>query len=197
MLVKNLERHTLQPHFWVENYADYLYSFAIVRLSDPDLSADLVQETYLSALKAKEQFKGDSSEKTWLTSILKRKIIDVYRKRSASKEIYLNDYKSGIIDEAQFSYDGPFEGHWKEAKGPGSYSLLPEGELEKKELREILERCISRLPENLASVFIMKMIDEASSEEICKELDITTSNVWVIMHRARLKLRECIEFNWR
>lgn len=187
----------LQPEKWVDEYADYLFSYAVVRLSDPDLAADVVQDTFLSALKGKDNFKGESSEKTWLTSILKRKIIDIYRKKKVSKESSFNEMGEGFNDDEFFNYDGPIKGHWNKELAPHSQSMLPEGEMENNELREILEKCIAALPENLSSVFIMKMIDEASSDEICKELDITPSNVWVMMHRARLKLRNCIEHNWK
>jgi len=191
------DKHILQPSSWVDKYADYLFNFAVVRISDPEQAADLVQDTFLSALKAKNSFQGKSSEKTWLTSILKRKIIDSYRKRKSTKESSLDDYEQSINDSKFFNNDGPFKGHWKDESKPHSNSLMPEGEIENSELREIIEKCISLLPENLGAVFIMKMIDDASSEEICKELDITASNVWVMMHRARLRLRSCIETNWR
>ncbi len=188
------ELHTLDPEGWVDNYADYLYNFAVVRLSDAEQAADVVQETFLSALKGQKNFKGNSTERTWLISILKRKIIDIYRKNSSSKETRI--LEENISDDDFYQQEGAFIGHWKEGRGPHSHSLLPEGELENKELREIIEKCIALLPENLSAVFIMKLIDEASSEEICKELGITASNVWVMMHRARLKLRNCIESNW-
>ncbi len=187
------QENILDPQGWVEKYADYLFNFAVVRLSDAELAEDVVQETFLSALKGQKNFKGNSSERTWLISILKRKIIDIYRKKSTAKEMRMNEQ---ISDDESYQSEGDFKGHWKEGKGPHSHSLLPDGELENQELREIIEKCISLLPGNLASVFIMKMIDEATSEEICKELEITPSNVWVMMHRARLKLRNCIESNW-
>lgn len=192
--MKQPESHKLEPGKWVELHADYLYNFAVVRLSDEELAEDLVQETFLSALKGQKNFRGGSSERTWLVSILKRKIIDIYRKNSSSKETRM--LGDSFNDADFFKNEEPFQGHWKEGKGPHSHSLLPEGELENEELRKIIERCISLLPPGLSSVFVMKMIEEASSEEICKELDITPSNVWVMMHRARLKLRSCIESNW-
>lgn len=187
----------LDPPLWVENYADYLFNYAITRLSDKELAADVVQETFFSALKSKDRFQGGSSEKTWLTSILKHKIIDVYRKKGSLKVSGMHELSEEILDEDFYLSKGAFAGHWKEGAGPNSNSLLPEGEVENNELREIIEKCISKLPENLAAVFVMKMIDDISSEEICKELDITPSNVWVMMHRARLRLRKCIENNWR
>ena len=180
----------------MDNYADYLYSYAVVRLSDAELAADVVQETFLSALKAREGFQGNSSEKTWLTAILKRKIIDIYRKRASSRESSYEDHAHNITDENFSRGEAPYQGYWKDDRAPNSHSLLPDGELENEELRRILEMCITHLPKNLADVFILKMIDEAKTEEICKELDITPSNLWVLMHRARLKLRGCLEENW-
>lgn len=194
--VKDTQKHNADPGGWVEKYSDYLFNYAVVRLSDPEQAADVVQDTLLAALRAMNNFKGESSEKTWLTSILKRKIIDIYRRRSRENQTSL-DSDPSVEDRDFFEYAGPFPGHWREEKMPHSNSLMPEGEVENKELREILEKCIEALPENLSSVFIMKMIDDASSEDICKELDLTPSNVWVILHRARLKLRNCIETNWR
>lgn len=189
--------HKLDPQNWVENYADYLFNFTISRIADADTAADLVQDTFLSALKAKNSFQGNSSEKTWLTSIIKRKIIDVYRKKSSSKESLIEDVEEGFSESNFYRAEGPFKGAWKEGQGPNSNSLIPDDTIENKELGKILEKCISLLPDKLSSVFIMKMIDESTSEEICKELDITPSNVWVMMHRARLRLRKCIESNWR
>jgi len=181
---------------WLERYGDYLFNFAITRVSDAEKAEDLVQETFLAGLKGKKNFQGKSSERTWLISILKRKIIDTYRKRASSKESSLNAFENSVSDSDFYRTDDPFKGHWLEGKGPNSNSFLPEGEIENEELRRIIEKCIELLPPNLASVFIMKMIDEDPSDEICKELDITSSNLWVILHRARLKLRNCLEINW-
>ena len=189
-------KHRLEPQFWVDRYGDYLYNYAIVRVNDAEKAADLVQETFLAGLKAMDNFQGRSAERTWLISILKRKIIDIYRKSSSSRESSMSEYQGDISDGDYYRSDEPFKGHWLEGKGPHSHSLLPEGELEQDELRYILEKCISLLPPNLASVFIMKLIDETDSDEVCKELEITPSNLWVMLHRARLKMRECVESKW-
>jgi RNA polymerase sigma-70 factor (ECF subfamily) len=190
------DKYKIEPQKWVERYGDYLFNYAITRVSDAVKAEDLVQETFLAGLKGKKNFQGRSSERTWLISILKRKIIDTYRKRASSKESSITEYGDSISDSDFYRTDDPFKGHWLEGKGPNSNSLLPEGEIEHAELSLIIEKCIELLPPNLASVFIMKMIDEAPSEEICKELNITSSNLWVILHRARLKLRNCLETNW-
>ena len=188
--------YKLEPQKWLERHGDYLYNYAVARVSDSEKAKDLVQETFLAGLKGKSNFMGRSAERTWLISILKRKIIDSYRKRSSSRESSITEYENSISDSDFYRTDNPFKGHWLEGKGPNSNSFLPEGEIEQEELHIIIQKCIELLPANLASVFIMKMIDEASSEEICKELEITSSNLWVILHRARLKLRNCLEINW-
>ncbi len=190
------EKHTLEPQLWVDRHGDYLYNYTIVRVNDPEKAGDLVQETFLAGLKAMDSFQGRSSERTWLISILKRKIIDTYRKNATSRESSITEYEEQIWDGDYYRGAEPFRGHWLDGKGPNSHSLMPEGEMEQDELRRIIELCISLLPPNLASVFIMKMIDEAESEEVCKELGITPSNLWVMLHRARLKMRGCLESKW-
>jgi RNA polymerase sigma-70 factor (TIGR02943 family) len=189
-------KHSLNPQNWVEEHGDYLFNFTIVRVNDREKAEDLVQETFLAGLKAKDNFQGKSSERTWLISILKRKIIDTYRKQYSSKVSSMADYEQDITDGDFYRTEDPFKGHWLEGKGPHSNSLLPEGEMEQEELREIISLCIKNLPPNLSAAFVMKMIDEADSDEICKELGITSSNLWVMLHRARLKMRSCVENKW-
>lgn len=190
------EGHMLEPQHWVERYGDYLFNFAIVRVNDREKAEDLVQETFLAGLKGKDRFMGKSSERTWLTSILKRKVIDIYRKHYSSKESSLDAYERDVSDGDFYRSEDPFRGHWLDGKGPNSYSLLPEGELEQEELAKFIQLCVEGLPPQLAAAFIMKMIDEEDSDKICKELGITPSNLWVMLHRARLRMRECLESNW-
>jgi len=186
----------LDPQKWVERYGDYLFNYAVVRVNDSGKAEDLVQETFLAALKARGRFRGDSAERTWLTSILKRKIIDTYRKKYSSKEFAFGEHEDTVFDGDFYRSEEPFKGHWLEGKGPNSYSLLPEGELEQEELMKFVNLCIENLQPQLASAFIMRMIDEEDSDTICKELGITPSNLWVMLHRARLKMRDCLEKHW-
>jgi RNA polymerase sigma-70 factor (ECF subfamily) len=180
--------HTLSPDLWIENYADYLYNYAITRVNDADLSKDLVQETFFAGLKSAKNFQGKATERTWLTSILKRKIIDYYRKINSNKgkaEVRMNFYS-----------DGENEGNWIEEKVPQSWDNESEKTIENEELKNQLEDCIDNLPEKYEMVFRMKTIQGFETEEICKELEITASNLWVIIHRARTQLRKCMEDNW-
>ncbi|MCK5067015.1 MAG: sigma-70 family RNA polymerase sigma factor [Bacteroidales bacterium] len=190
------EGHMLEPQHWVERYGDYLFNFAIVRVNDREKAEDLVQETFLAGLKAKDRFMGKSTERTWLTSILKRKVIDIYRKQYSSRELSLDLYEQDVSDGDFYRSEDPFKGHWMDGKGPNSYSLLPEGEMEQEELARFIQLCIEGLPPQLAAAFIMKMIDEEDSDTICKELGITPSNLWVMLHRARLRMRDCLENLW-
>lgn len=182
------QQHILHPDFWVDKYSDYLFNFAIVRVNNYDLAKDLVQETFFAGLKSAKNFEGKASEKTWLVSILKRKIIDHYRKINSTKgqaEVKMNFYE-----------DGENEGSWIEKRVPQSWDNATEKDIENDELKQQLDYCISKLPEKYAMVFTMKTIQEFETEEICKELDITSSNLWVMIHRARTQLRKCMEDNW-
>lgn len=179
------------PNLWVKNYADFLYNYARIRINDNELARDLVQETFLAALESWGKFDGRSSEKTWLTSILRNKIFDVYRKKSTAsgkQSISLN----GSDNDEFFENSG----HWKEGRYPESFGLEEPVAMENKEFESILKSCMERLPPLWKSVFTMKYIDEETSETICAQLELTTSNFWVISHRAKVSLRDCLQRNW-
>ena len=178
------------PALWVKNYADYLYSYVCTRIDDNELARDLVQETFLAALEGWEKFDRRSSEKTWLTAILKNKVYDVYRKKSNNAEkltITIND-----ADTDEFFEES---GHWKEGRYPEPFGIEDPG-LENKEFAGVFKLCLKKLPPLWKSVFTMKHVDEETSETICARLEITSSNFWVISHRAKLSLRECLQRNW-
>ncbi len=187
-MVKELVK--INPNLWIADYGDFLYNYAYSRLSSAELSEDLVQDTFVSALKSKESFRGESSEKTWLFSILKRKIIDYYRKASTKNEITESKYSS------PFREDGLYKDHWKNDRGPSSWDTNTDSIIQQKEFQEIMENCLSVLPDKWKSVFILKVMEDIKSDKVCKEVGCTSSNLWVILHRARLQLRECIEINW-
>jgi RNA polymerase sigma-70 factor (TIGR02943 family) len=180
----------LDPSQWVEHYADQLYSYALSRLDDEEQARDLVQETFLSALEKVNQFQGNSSERTWLTAILKYKIIDVYRKRNSGLRT------QGMEEEPELEFFEESNGHWKESFSPRPMGIEGADPLANKELAAILKRCLQKLPALWLSVFTMKHMDDAATETICKELKLTPSNFWVIIHRAKLNLRACIQRSW-
>lgn len=182
------QKELLNPNNWVDAYADYLYNYAIVRVNDNDIAKDLVQETFFAGLKSAKNFQGKSTERTWLISILKRKIVDYYRK--------INSKKGKAEVRMNFYADGENEGNWIEEQVPQNWDNESEKIIENKELKNQLDACIEKLPEKYGMVFRMKTIQDFDTEEICKELDITASNLWVIIHRARTQLRKCMEDNW-
>ncbi|MFT6869468.1 MAG: RNA polymerase sigma-70 factor (TIGR02943 family) [Polaribacter sp.] len=182
------EKIILNPDKWIDKYADYLFNYAVVRVNNEALAKDLVQETFFAGLKSAKKFQGKASERTWLVAILKRKVIDHYRK--------INSKKGQAEVKMNFYSDGENEGSWIEERVPQSWDNEPEKLIENEELKTQLEVCINNLPEKYAMVFRMKTIQEFETEEICKELDITASNLWVIIHRARTQLRKCMEDNW-
>jgi RNA polymerase sigma-70 factor (ECF subfamily) len=182
------EIHKLNPNNWVKLHADYLYNFAISRINEHDLAKDLVQDTFFAGLKAMDNFQGLASERTWLVAILKRKIIDHYRK--------INSNKGKAEVKMNFYADGEREGEWIEERVPSNWNNEIEKQIENEELNVALEKCINNLPEKYAMVFRMKTIQQLETEDICKELEITSSNLWVIIHRARTQLRKCMEDNW-
>lgn len=182
--------HTPDPNQWVDQYADLLYRFALIRVSDGELARDLVQETFISAWKALAEFKGQASEKTWLYSILRNKIVDHYRGEARSVVGRLEERRE---DERAFFDEGE---HWTVEAAPREWGISYGHAVEKKEFYGVLERCKDKLARIQAAVFTMKYMDDLDSEDICKELNITSSNYWVLLHRAKLHLRQCLEKNW-
>ena len=177
------------PERWVDRYGDLLYRFALVRIKDPSIAEDLVQETFLAALHSRDRFEGRSKARTWLIAILKHKIIDHIRKKTKEQT---TDRLENIaeIDDSSFSDNGKWHLH------PNKWVINPDQVYQQKEFMETLYRCLSELPDRLARAFILREIDQQSTEEICKALDITATNSWVMLYRARMSLRLCLEQNW-
>lgn len=177
----------LRPELWVDKYSDYLFNYTISRVNDRDLAKDLVAETFLAGLKSKDKFKGDATEKTWLVAILKHKIIDFYRKKNSKKgkaEVRMNYVNT---DDQQ--------GNWLEERVQNDDPNADQN-LENSELGSAIYDCIELLNPQHAAVFKMKNILEYDNEVICNELGITTSNLWVSIHRAKKQLADCLGSNW-
>ena len=186
--------HIDDPASWVDQYGDFLYRFALSKVNDPSVAEDLVQETFLAALKARENFQGRSTAKTWLVAILKHKIIDHIRKRVREQT---SDKVESLSDATA---NDPIKGNFKDDGGwrhrPAKWVVNPMKIYEQKEFMDVLYRCLSDLPERQADAFMMREIDGLSTEEICKALNISPTNSWVMLYRARIWLRQCIEINW-
>jgi len=184
---------TCAPQEWVNKYADYLYGYAIIRISDEEMARDLVQDTFLAALEKVEKFEGRSSEITWLTAILKNKITDIYRKKSSG---LLKRQETSTEEQNPDDFFEVDDGHWKVAYQPQAFGLETYNPLMGKEFNNILKRCMQKLPSLWLAVFTMKHMDEETTEAICSKLKVTSSNYWVIIHRAKVSLRACLQKNW-
>jgi RNA polymerase sigma-70 factor (TIGR02943 family) len=186
------ERTPLKPHEWVNAHADYLYAYTITRVNNEEQARDLVQETFLAALEGMHKFEGKSSERTWLTAILRNKIIDTYRKKTKGlKTLSINDTEAG---ETEFFWTE--EGHWHQEHWPTHFGIDSIDPLVNKEFNYILQKCMQKLPALWLSVFTMKHMDDETTDTVCGELKISASNFWVIIHRAKLNLRACLQKNW-
>ena len=178
----------------LETHRSYLLRYALIQLRDPVIAEDVVQETLLAAVEGHERFSGKSTVKTWLTGILKHKIIDHLRRKVREEPI--TDAAGGDTDRSEAeAIDALFvdDGHWRTR--PANWGD-PDRAFENKAFWEVFEAWAKLMPAKTARVFAMREVMELSTEEICKALDITPTNCWVMLHRARLSLRECLEFRW-
>lgn len=181
----------------LEQYRDYLYRYALLRLRDSTRADDAVQETLLAALQSESAFAGRSSVKTWLTGILKHKIIDQYRRQSREVQTDARgeDVES-LSDEAHaelFFETGTENEHFR---SPPSAWSDPEQCFEQRRFWEVFDQCTQGLSKQAARVFSMRELMGMETEEICKSLDITPTNCWVLLYRARMSLRKCLEQRW-
>jgi RNA polymerase sigma-70 factor (TIGR02943 family) len=172
----------------IEALRPQLLRYARSQLRNDAWAEDAVSDTLLAALEKPQSFAGQSQLKTWLVGILKHKVIDQLRRHTREATI-LSDEDETDIDQLLFDANG----HWREM--PATWSS-PEASLDQRQFFEVLEACMEKLPATQGRVFMMREWLELGTDEICKELQITTTNLWVLLHRARLRLRECLERNW-
>ena len=174
----------------LEQLRAYLLRYAMLQLRNPVLAEDVVQETLLAALDSRSRFSGKSAYRTWAVGILKHKIIDAARKRSREQSLTADteDSEADVID-ALFDADGG----WRQI--PAGWGD-PEKSFEDGRFWETLERCLELMPARTARAFMMREITDITSDEICKEIVVTPTNLWVMLHRARLSLRECLNSKW-
>ena len=171
---------------WVADFSDGLYAYAAQRVKDNHTAQDLVQETFLAAWRNVDGYTGEASVKTWLFTILKNKIIDQYRKASKRKTDSL-DGDSPFFDEGD---------HWRDGFCPQDWGTNAASRMETKEFHAVFDGCKGKLKEVYSAVFTMKYLDGLESKEICKVLGLKSSNYWVLIHRAKVQLRACLEMNW-
>ncbi len=186
MKANGLDPISNDPDLWVDQYGDTLYRIARSRVSDRQTAEDLVQETFVAALRGREGFQGRSKVRTWLVAILQHKITDHYRKTAREPRTEVSD------DDLEALFNA--RGAW--ALRPAAWTGHPQKAFEQKAFFETLYRCLADLPERLSRIFLLREMDGATTDEICDAFGVSRSNVWVILYRARMALRRCLEVNW-
>ncbi len=173
---------------WLTLYGDYLYRYALFRLSNEEVARDMVQETLIAAWKAKKNFRGDSSVRTWLVGILKHKITDYIRKQIRDRNL-----ASRLETDPTSDF---FDAHGQWRQPVHGWAGDPERLSSNQEFLRALNACIAKLTEQHRHVFTLRELNGEDTDAICKACDITPTNLHVIMHRARLVLRQCLEKTW-
>jgi RNA polymerase sigma-70 factor (ECF subfamily) len=190
-----LGRDAVNPEKWVDEYGDRLFRYTVLRLRDEAAAEDIVQETLLSAIQSLDSYTGRSTELTWLTGILKHKIIDHFRKYRKLVQITDEDTDLSVLDHFFEKPEAP-DSHWAEKMRPRSIGQTPDQVVENGEFWDVMNTCLAALPQRIATVFTLREVDGLTSDEVCEALSLSPSNFWVIMHRARMQLRRCIEIKW-
>lgn len=176
---------TIDPSEWVDRHGDALYRYALARLRHTDAAEEVVQETFVAALRARNQYSGRGAEGAWLMGICRRKVVDYVRRRSRPDAVASGDNDS---DPSEALFDQA--GHWR--SDPRILGRRPEETLEREEFWEAFRACLRRLSQRQADAFALRELEEMAAAEICKEMEISTSNLWVLLHRARLGLTRCL-----
>jgi RNA polymerase sigma-70 factor (ECF subfamily) len=181
------------PKTWVEAHGNYLFRYALIRVRNETVAEDLVQETLLAAFQGRDRFSGQSAERSWLTGILKHKVLDHFRRQARER----TDHPDDTMPE---ELEGRFDdlGLWKHEPetGPTDWGADAAGQMQRKEFMAALKQCISKLPTRYADAFVLREMEEAESDQVQKTLGVSPANFWVLLHRARMQLRLCLENNW-
>ena len=177
------------PEIWVEAYRNSLFKYAISRLGDADLAEEKIQETFLAALQSRKRFQGLASEKTWLISILKRKIYDHFRRIGREKQFKL----TFPIECSRYDV---FDRRSMLALRSPVWFADPSTVYEQKEFLKIIKHALSELPDRTAQAFILREVIELSSQEICEFMNLSLCNLYVMVHRARKRLRDYLQLKW-
>lgn len=172
----------------MDGHGDAMFRFAMLRVRDRDLAEEVVQEALLAGFRSRDRYSGRAAERTWLIQILRNKIADHYRKKQ--REVPATDIAGD--DPADHLFDE--RGHWKD--GPGAWEMDPAEMMHREDFLRVLAECMAGLPERQAEVFSLRVIDEHPTDAVCDLLSVTKTNLGVLLHRARTKLRRCLEKNW-
>ena len=181
-----------EPHLahegldWLATHGDRLFAYALGRVGDRHLAEELVQETFLAAVESHTRFRGDADVTTWLTGIMRHKILDVYRRRGKKRR---------LDREEQVNLDDFFS-HRGHIKNVSAWDRKQLDSVDTEEFYAVLDRCLDKLGAAVGQAFVLRIIDQLKTEEVCQVLNISATNLSVRLHRGRLALRACLEQNW-
>jgi len=179
----------MNPETWVEQHGDALYRYAMSRLNDASACEDIVQETLIAALQASDGFRGESAERTWLIGILRHKLADHLRKRCRELPLTADDEGDAVVDHLFVP-----NGHWRQA--PRQWQADAGALADNREFWQIFARCRDALPQRQAALFTLRTLEDVDQESLCQEFEVSATNLWVLLHRARTRLRVCLEEHW-
>ncbi|MAH39815.1 MAG: RNA polymerase subunit sigma-24 [Puniceicoccaceae bacterium] len=178
------------PEQWVDLYGDYLYRYALSRLKNPDLASDCVQDTFLAGIKSLEKFDGRLDIKFWLRGIMRNKIVDQIRKSIRSQMVDIDKEDEALMESFWFKYSGIA------TTNPDPWEFNPRKHYDNQEFWVVFQDCVGNLKSPQKEAFVLKMLEDLSTEEICKELDISANYLWVLLHRAREQLKNMLTDKW-
>jgi RNA polymerase sigma-70 factor (ECF subfamily) len=175
------------PECWLDEHGSALYRYALSATRDSHQAEELVQDTLVTALQACARYNGQSAPRTWFIGILKNKLMDQFRR--SARQVSLDE------EEDDGDWAGAFNSRGFWADKPADWGN-PDELLERSEFRELLSRCLALLPQRLSHLFWLREVRGEDSEFICKELEISPTNLWTMLHRGRMGLRKCLDKHW-
>jgi RNA polymerase sigma-70 factor (ECF subfamily) len=178
------------PDQWVDQYGDYLYGFAMSRLRNPEAAADCVQDTFLAGIKALDRFDGSRDIKFWLRGIMRNKIVDQIRKSVKENKVDIEKEDEELLESFWFKYSGIA------TTNPDPWQFNPRKYYDNGEFWVVFDKCIAKVKNPAREAFVLRVLEDQTTEEVCKAMDITPNYLWVLLHRAREQLKVHLEANW-
>lgn len=178
------------PETWVDRYGDYLYGYAMSRLKNPDLAADCVQDTFMAGIKAFERFDGSRDIKFWLRGIMSNKIVDQIRKSIKENKVNLDTEDEAILESFWYKYSGIA------TTNPDPWQFNPRKSYDNTEFWKVFETCIDQVKDPARQAFVLRVLEDQTTEEVCKVMNISANYLWVLLHRARSQLKVALEASW-
>ena len=188
--VENETPNITHPSKWVDLYGDYLYRFALSRLKNPEIAADCVQDTFLAGIKALERFDGSRDIKYWLRGIMRNKIVDQIRKSIKTQTVDISKEDEALMESMWYKYSGIA------TTNPDPWEFNPRKQFDNKEFWVAFKECVETLKDPIKQAFILKMLEDHSTEEVCKVMGISPNYLWVLLHRAREQLKLVLKEKW-